>query len=92
MKKKSHVFIAVSSENERILDLLFANGADINYPYYPNGETFLHKAIEITNPSRFNMEYFFKFLFKYLIRKGADVNAKNSYGYAPLHVAVSNGK
>lgn len=72
-----------STEYEKILDLLFANGADINRKYYTNGETLLHRAIAITDPSRFYMQYF-KGLSKYLICKGADVNARNNRGYEPF--------
>lgn len=79
----------MSTANQKILELLFANGADINGKYYSNGNTFLHEAIEQTDPSEFKS--FFKELFTYLIRKGADVNARNNQGYGPLLVAVEKG-
>lgn len=61
-----------------MLDFLFENGADINGKYYPVGETLLHQAIKQTNPSPFNMKYFDKGLFKYLVCRGANVNAQNA--------------
>lgn len=79
----------MSTANQEILELLFANGADINGKYNPNGNTLLHEAINGTDPSEYKS--FFKGLFTYLIRKGADVNARNDQGYGPLHIAVEKG-
>lgn len=79
----------MSTANEKILDLLFANGADINRKYFSNGDTLLHRTIAHTDPSLY--KGFFKGLFQFLIRKGADVNARNNDGYGPLHMAVDEG-
>lgn len=42
------------------------------------GETILHQAVEISN---------YKTV-RFLIKKGAEVNARDKNGYTPLHCAV----
>lgn len=67
----------MSTANEKILDLLFAI------------------PILTANTIRMGIHFYTKKLrkglFKFLIRKGADVNARNNDGYGPLHMAVDAG-
>src|SRR5688572_18332138 len=51
----------------------------------------LHNQIEVYISSDFLFYNFFKQIVRFLIERGADVNAKTSFGYAPLHNAASRG-
>ncbi len=71
------LFWVVSMESQEILELLIANGADVNakneYRWTP-----LHNAALEAN----------KEIVELLIANGADVNAKTNYGETPLHKAL----
>ena len=71
------LFWVVSMGSQEILELLIANGADVNakneYRWTP-----LHNAALEAN----------KEIVELLIANGADVNAKTNYGETPLHKAL----
>lgn len=62
-----------------IVTLLINSGADINGTDIQN-QSILHHAV--INPKNTGIKYV-----KYLIEKGANVNAKDVYGYTPLFLA-----
>jgi ankyrin repeat protein len=87
---------AAARGNLEFLELLIANGADVNVKDDCLGDTPLHKAIwrgdRITSDSRWEEQAkeFFKKLLELLIAKGANVNAKNNYGKTHWKVANYN--
>ena len=78
----SLLFVAVKSDNIQHIKALLEKGADINVVNVNNAYTPLVYAI---NQNRFNA-------FRYLIKRGADVNRKGYEGKTPLHIAVIDNK
>ena len=77
---RSPLYVAVSSGNKEIAELLISKGADVNAKD-KDGRTSLHSAASSGN----------KEIAELLISKGADVNAQSNNGWTPLHSAASNG-
>jgi ankyrin repeat protein len=69
-------------QDAAVAKILLANGAKINAQIIICGNTPLH-TILIQNPSSQILE-----MAQTFIRYGANINAKNSKGYTPLHYAV----
>ena len=70
--------IATVLENKEVLELLIAEGADVNAKFDDVGTTPLHTAAR----------YGHKETAELLIAKGADVNAQSKYVGTPLHQSV----
>lgn len=60
---------------EKLLDVLFANGAGV-YRKYQIGKFFFYNVLRTIEFTGFDMEHFYKSLFIYLIRKG-DLHTRN---------------
>jgi ankyrin repeat protein len=75
------VFSAVENGDDKQLDQLLAQGADVNYKRPSDGVTPLHLIAQNGRAP----------IGGYLISGGADVNAKDNSGNTPLHWAAQNG-
>ena len=77
-----HLIVVTSIDQTKALDILLANGADINLAEDGN-RTPLHLAIDkfSMNNNRFNFV-------PYLIKRGADINKGDEEGKTPLHHVV----
>ncbi len=81
------LYWAIESINyKKLIDILLKYGADMNIGNIKTGDTPLHHIAShspdwgvYNNPSQ---------VADYLIKKGADVNAKNKQGITPLHLAA----
>jgi ankyrin repeat protein len=72
---------AAARNHKDVVQVLLANGADLNVRDSEYGDTPLHWAAE--NGNRDVVEL--------LLNKGADVNNRDNLGETPLHVAALNG-
>jgi ankyrin repeat protein len=81
LAQAKEVFSAVENGNDKQLDQLLAQGADVNYRRPSDGATALHLIAQNGRAP----------IGGYLISGGADVNAKDNSGSAPLHWAAENG-
>jgi ankyrin repeat protein len=70
-----------AAEKAEIDKFLVKNGNDVKAVDAESGYTMLHTAANGYDIA----------IVKYLISKGADVNAKNNYGQTPLHLAAGSG-
>jgi ankyrin repeat protein len=83
---------AASRGNGKIIELLLANGADVNTKDNVFGRTPLHCAIDgPKSPSDIAAASPKKKVVELLLTSGADVNAEDSYGDTPLDYAVQIG-
>jgi len=73
------LYLAAINGHEDVVELLYANGADINA-----------KNNSGYSPLQLALENNYEDVAEFLIVKGADVNTNN--GYSPLHYAVSHGR
>ena len=69
---------AIQLDSEVIAELLIAEGADMSVLNNVSGNTYLHTAVS-------NLKYE---VAKFLIKKGADVNARNKFRQTPSHAAI----
>jgi ankyrin repeat protein len=81
LARAKEVFSAVEKGNDKQLEQLLAQDADVNYRRPSDGATALHLIAQNGRAP----------IGGYLISGGADVNAKDNSGSAPLHWAVENG-
>ena len=72
------LFVAIRFEHLCIVELLVANGVDINGPVSPSGETALHIASRVGNVP----------IVEFLVASGADIAKGNSAGETPLYEAI----
>lgn len=73
------IFYKFEDNEEKINFLL--SGFDLNKKYYLEKSSVLHIAAANNN----------RFMVRYFVEKGIDVNIKNDYGYTPLFYAVYYG-
>jgi len=69
--------LAIRFDSAEIVKLLVDNGSKFQKRDINSGDTPLHEAAAGGNPE----------IFKYLVKKGADINVKNSDGDSPIHKA-----
>lgn len=87
---------AVEQGSLEIVRLLIEKGADVNVSTQGDGQTALHTAFfidsifpqKLSDAERKTQIYE---MVKYLVKHGADVNAKGGFCLAPLHQAVYRG-
>ena len=75
-----------------IVKLLLKNGADLNISGGASGRTPLHDLFYSKIEGSFTItkgKKYFKESAKFLIDQGADVNARDRFGYTPLHLYCS---
>ncbi|WP_265027666.1 ankyrin repeat domain-containing protein [Wolbachia endosymbiont (group B) of Chorthippus parallelus] len=81
---RNELLLAVVKKRERNgVETQLDNGANINYASQNNGWMPLHYAVD-DSPEDLNF-------IKFLTEKGADINAKDSDGNKPLHIASDHG-
>ncbi|MDX1916961.1 MAG: ankyrin repeat domain-containing protein [Rickettsiaceae bacterium] len=79
-KRRAPLFIALESGSPEVVEILLAQGADIN-SRNQKGLTPLHVAV-VNNDIE---------MISALLTRGPDLEAKEEYGYTPLHIAIEKG-
>ena len=75
------LFGAVENKNEAVVDLLLEHGARIDVKTHCRGETLLHYAAMLSSAA----------IVEKLLRRGADMDARDRTGKTPLHYAAERG-
>ena len=73
--------LACKEGNTKLIEVLLRSGTNANATRGPHGSTALHSA---ANDGHFEAS-------KLLIKYGAEVDARNEFGWSPLHYAVRRG-
>lgn len=81
LAQAKEVLRAIENGDDKQLDQLLAQGADVNYKRPSDGATPLHLIAQNGRAP----------IGGYLLSNGADVNAKDNSGSTPLHYAAQNG-
>lgn len=82
VSSSSFLYTALKNNNPIMSQMLYDNGCDINYKFN-SGDTYLHTIADMEGAGD---------LMSTFIGFGLDVNAKNSLGETPLHLAVQKGE
>lgn len=100
--KKNYLCVNISTGEIGVMEMLFANGVEINARISSSNSTILHEICRnsivfllfknrpLTNSDTDNLLR--KLPFEFLIKNGANVNAKNSQGYTPLNWCILHSK